>query len=53
MRYLCRSRRSLSGPRRHRFALRHARILTDPKKLAQLKAEAAEQHKLKLGHKDR
>jgi hypothetical protein len=26
-----------------RFALRHARILTDPHKLAQLKAEAAKQ----------
>jgi hypothetical protein len=35
-----------SGRRRRkdgRFALRHARILTDPHKLAQLKAEAAKQ----------
>jgi hypothetical protein len=46
----CRNWRAPSWCRRRedaRFALRHVRILTDPKKLAQLKAEAEKQ-----GHKD-
>jgi hypothetical protein len=45
----CRNRRAPCWRRRREdgsFALRHVRILTDPKKLAQLKAEAeAQRHK--------